>query len=456
VTLPTWIQTAHGRVFDLGNPRPEDIHVDDIAHHLANICRYTGACRRFYCPTPEQRILTDDLRWIPAGDLQLGDGLIGFDEYPVKVSDSVSRRHVKQARVTHFQPVRRRVIRLELSDGSSVRSSAEHPWLIATKQSRNTKWRTAEQIYRDLKDGRKRWLHRFFDVWAEPPQTREVGWLAGIYDGEGSIGMRQRRGTQISVAQKPGLVLSEIERLLVSLGFDNHRRSVDSQNGVVHLQLRGGFSESLRLLGTLRPLRLIENFQEALRNAEMRKRLDSQTSRPQVVAAEDEGNRWCTGIETSTHTYVCEGFGAHNSVAQHSCLVAQALPVRLRLAGLLHDAAEAYTGDWSSPLKVLIRLEAPGLLEKIHGRVERAVEERFGLQLTEADHARIKRADLTLLATEKRDLMPIDSRPLTEWAASAGVVDLPPPLEREIKWPWSFDDAKFNFESHFNLYTVRC
>ena len=142
------------------------------------------------------------------------------------------------------------------------------------------------------------------------------------------------------------------------------------------------------------------------------------------------------------------------NVAQHSCLVAQLLPPRLRLAGLLHDAAEAYTGDWSSPLKVLVREEAPGLLEKIHGWIERCVEERFGLVLTEEDHALIKWADLPMLATEKRDLMPRGGRPLWEWAASAGH-ELPPPIEREIKWPWSFDDSKFNFESHFRLYTVR-
>lgn len=28
--------------------KAEDIHIEDIAHHLSNICRYTGACPRFY------------------------------------------------------------------------------------------------------------------------------------------------------------------------------------------------------------------------------------------------------------------------------------------------------------------------------------------------------------------------------------------------------------------------
>lgn len=142
------------------------------------------------------------------------------------------------------------------------------------------------------------------------------------------------------------------------------------------------------------------------------------------------------------------------NVAQHSCLVSQLLPPRLRLAGLLHDAHEAYTGDWSSPLKVAIRELAPGLIEALIKPIEAAVEAHFGLQLTAEDHALIKWADLTMLATEKRDLMPLDSRP--GWADSAGVVELPPPLtDREIKFPWSFEDSKFNFENHFYLYTSR-
>jgi uncharacterized protein len=143
------------------------------------------------------------------------------------------------------------------------------------------------------------------------------------------------------------------------------------------------------------------------------------------------------------------------SVAQHSCLVARLLPPRLRLAGLLHDASEAYTGDWSSPLKMAVRASAPGLLERLIEPVERAVWERFGLLgLTTDDHAAIKHADLIALATEKRDLMPVDARP--GWAESSGVCELPLPMDDyTIHFPWSFADAKFNFESHFNLYMKR-
>jgi hypothetical protein len=31
------------------DPRPEDVSIEDIAHHLSLLCRFGGACRRFYC-----------------------------------------------------------------------------------------------------------------------------------------------------------------------------------------------------------------------------------------------------------------------------------------------------------------------------------------------------------------------------------------------------------------------
>ncbi len=44
----TWIQTYSGTVFSLVAPAPESIVTEDIAHHLAHICRFSGATREFY------------------------------------------------------------------------------------------------------------------------------------------------------------------------------------------------------------------------------------------------------------------------------------------------------------------------------------------------------------------------------------------------------------------------
>jgi uncharacterized protein len=43
-----WIMTYTGKRFYPLAPRAEDVDIIDIAHHLSNICRYTGAVRKFY------------------------------------------------------------------------------------------------------------------------------------------------------------------------------------------------------------------------------------------------------------------------------------------------------------------------------------------------------------------------------------------------------------------------
>jgi 5'-deoxynucleotidase YfbR-like HD superfamily hydrolase len=43
-----WFQTFTGVEFYPADPRPEDIHIEDIAHALAHQCRFAGHTREFY------------------------------------------------------------------------------------------------------------------------------------------------------------------------------------------------------------------------------------------------------------------------------------------------------------------------------------------------------------------------------------------------------------------------
>ena len=43
-----WIETASGKKFYPTEPRIEDIDIEDIAHALSHLCRFTGHCEVFY------------------------------------------------------------------------------------------------------------------------------------------------------------------------------------------------------------------------------------------------------------------------------------------------------------------------------------------------------------------------------------------------------------------------
>lgn len=105
---------------------------------------------------------------------------------------------------------------------------------------------------------------------------------------------------------------------------------------------------------------------------------------------------------------------AFYSVAQHSHMASWMVPFDTALEALLHDASEAYCKDIPMPLKLML----PDY-KAIERRVDAAIRARFGLP-AEASTA-VKHADLVLLATERRDLMPDDIAP---WPILEGIQPL--------------------------------
>lgn len=99
------------------------------------------------------------------------------------------------------------------------------------------------------------------------------------------------------------------------------------------------------------------------------------------------------------------------SVAQHSVLCSQIVPPEYAFEALMHDAAEAYCQDIPAPLKRLL----PDY-RRIESLVDDLIRSKFGLPLHQSDL--VKYADLTMLATERRDLELDDGTP---WLILEGV-----------------------------------
>ncbi len=95
------------------------------------------------------------------------------------------------------------------------------------------------------------------------------------------------------------------------------------------------------------------------------------------------------------------------SVAQHSVIVAQILelknqPTNVILAGLLHDAHEAFTGDIITPIKSILNADK---LHEVQSGIDEVIYSKTSIHLSDNDKVSIKEADNIALATELRDLL---------------------------------------------------
>lgn len=139
-----------------------------------------------------------------------------------------------------------------------------------------------------------------------------------------------------------------------------------------------------------------------------------------VYPLEPERSEFC--IEDIAHALAmtCR-FNGHcsefMSVAQHCCFVSDLCPAELRLAGLMHDAAEAFLGDVVSPIKkdcyftsysdparagVAFAYYEDCILAELHNRCGIPLWDLFDAK----KHRRIKFFDKVALFHEQRYLMP--------------------------------------------------
>lgn len=105
-----WIETYGGRRFYILDPRPQDVAIEDVAHALSLLTRFTGHTREFYSVAQHSVLVSRVCDPADALDGLLHDGSEAYladMNSPLKRSPEMARyrtaeRHVQAAIAEHF------------------------------------------------------------------------------------------------------------------------------------------------------------------------------------------------------------------------------------------------------------------------------------------------------------------------------------------------------------------
>ena len=266
------------------------------------------------CFTRDTKVLKSDLTWVKIGELNIGDILTGVEEgvtSPPKDRNHHSRNNFFANRrswkkSTVLKKVSRmcQAIKVVMSDGTEIVTTEDHPFLCLNGGKWD--WKPIKKHYDQSKNNI---VAKALDVWEED-LSKEAGWLAGMWDGEGCIS-----SMGFSASQCEGEVLNKIKNYLDTKNFKwvSYKRDPISENHkkMETIRLKYGNQgnsetqrETLRFLGEIRPTRFIEKWWGLDQGVRFKKE--------SIVSIESVGVREVINLETSSGTYIVEGFPVHN------------------------------------------------------------------------------------------------------------------------------------------------
>ncbi|MFE5009413.1 TROVE domain-containing protein [Streptomyces sp. NPDC056696] len=266
------------------------------------------AVQRLYnerCVTTNTLVLKRDLSWVRAGDLNVGDELVGFDEQ-VRSSVKGKASKMRVATVTATRRVMLPTVKVKTDKGESS-VSVDHQFVIS--RDRKRAWRRAG----DLKPGDK--LIFFGEPWRQD-HSRDAGWMAGFLDGEGSVTQKC-----VQVSQVVGETCEYAKEVLKRLGFEFSVQQYQAQGNrqlKETLKILGGRYESMRLLGTVGGVRLSRDRLWLDGDLVSKGRwVEPGSAWATVESVDDLGLQENVTMGTSTKTFISDGFLSHNSLLKY-------------------------------------------------------------------------------------------------------------------------------------------
>lgn len=280
------------------------------------------------CVSPETKILTYDLKWVNADQIQPGQYVIAFDEEKqykefdinkVGRNSNRGRRYLHKSRVLAVTVVSEPTYKI-VTDKTVIICSESHRWLARKKYNTAATWIETNR----LSVGNE--IFRAVDLWGRLAQNYEIGWLAGIFDGEGWI---DRKGRIIGIAQNPGEVLDRVKFLLEKYRFPfieaNQHHGFNPLSDVRSVRILGGRTHFWRFLDQVHPIRLfnkvINDYNNYIEGVALQTRMETDT----ILKIEYIGEQKLIGLKTEHGTYIANGLCSHNSQMEFRYLMHYAI-----------------------------------------------------------------------------------------------------------------------------------
>ena len=283
------------------------------------------------CLDPDTKVLTADLRWVRIDELNVGDELVAVDEGMTAeerkkmfadrarekrngVKRDRPKRHVNRERKMRTCVVESKwdsfqtAMKIKFDDGREVVSSPDHRWLGRKRGGCDPIW----QKTKHLQIGDE--IRYITKPWEEP--SYEDGWFGGFIDGEGSQDLT-RSGADVRITQRENDVLKKARSYLQKRGYkfyeqwDMREKGETSKLGNVPVSrvTVSRMDELFRLFGQTRPVRFLKNRWWEGKCLPGKK---TGIGWAKVVSIEILKQQRLVDIQTSTRTFIAEGFVSHN------------------------------------------------------------------------------------------------------------------------------------------------
>lgn len=275
------------------------------------------ARREGICLSPDTRILTADLRWIAIDEVLVGQQVLAVDEEAQGGPRRLARK-MRTATVEDRREVWQPAFRLTFEDGRVLIATGPHRFLSRQHGGTETQWRAVE----DFRVGDV--VRTVTEPWG--PAEYEDGWFGGLLDGEGTVRPKSRAGCEATVSQLHGAVYDRAMKYLKDRGY-HPRESLDhyphnhhdgyNRKPIGRIVI-GRLNELLRLIGHTRPSRLPSTWWQG-KDLPGKK---SGVAWVRVASIEALDIQRMIDLQTSTKTFIAEGFVSHNSTEIESWLMA--------------------------------------------------------------------------------------------------------------------------------------